>query len=103
MALPTLSPEQRSEALQKAMAVRKARKQLREQINAGELTIAQVLVRGKSDPVVAKMKVRALIEAFPGYGSVRATTVLTEAKIAESRRVGGLGINQHNALINSLS
>ena len=47
---------------------------------------------------VAKVTVRTLVEAFPGYGAVRATSVLTEAKIAESRRVGGLGVNQRDAL-----
>jgi hypothetical protein len=103
MALPTLSPEQRAEALAKAMAARRARKGLLDQIRTGELTIAQVLERGKSDPVVAKVRVRALVEAFPGYGSVRATGVLAEAKIAESRRVGGLGVNQRDALVAVLS
>lgn len=103
MALPALSPEQRAQALQKAAAVRQARKQLRDQIRTGELSIAAVLGRAKIDPVVAKIKVRSLVETFPGFGPTRATSVLAEAKIAESRRVGGLGVKQHVALINALS
>jgi hypothetical protein len=55
------------------MAVRQARKHVLDQTRTGQLTISQVLERGKNDPVVAKVKVRALVEAFPGYGSVRAT------------------------------
>lgn len=66
MALPTLSPQQRAEALTKAQAARQARKHLLDQIKAGELTIATVLARGNSDPVVAKTKVQC-----PGGGPSR--------------------------------
>lgn len=103
MALPTLSPEQRAQALEKAQAARQARKQLLEQIRSGELTIAQVLDRGKDDPVVAKTKVSALVQAVPGYGPARAASVMAEAQIVESRRAGGLGVRQREALVNALS
>jgi transposase len=103
MALPTLTPEQRAEALQKAQEARSARKQLLDQVKAGELTLAQVLAKGKDDPVVAKTKVSALVQAVPGCGVVRAAAVLAEAKVAEGRRVGGLGAKQHDALLSALS
>jgi hypothetical protein len=103
MALPTLTPEQRAEALQKAKEARSARKQLLDQVKAGELTLAQVLAKGKDDPVVAKTKVSALVQAVPGCGVVRAAAVLAEAKVAEGRRVGGLGAKQHDALLSALS
>jgi hypothetical protein len=102
MALPTLTPEQRAEALEKAQAARSARKQLLDQVKAGELTVAQVLAR-KNDPIVAKTKVSALVQAVPGWGVVRAVAVLAEAKIPEGRRVGGLGTKQHEALLSALS
>jgi hypothetical protein len=103
MALPTLSPEQRAEALEKAQAARQARKRLLEQIKSGELTIAQVLDQGKSDSVVAKTKVSALVGALPGYGAAKAAAALAEAQIVEGRRVGGLGVKQRDALVNALN
>ena len=42
MALPTLTPEQRAEALKKAAAARTARKELREKIANGQETIPAV-------------------------------------------------------------
>lgn len=103
MALPTLSPEQRAEALAKAHAARQARKRLLDQIRRGELTVAQVLDRGKDDPVVAKTKVSALVQAVPGYGPAKAALAMAEAKIVESRRVSGLGANQRAALVSALT
>lgn len=103
MALPDLSPEQRAEALAKAQAARQARKQLLDQVRAGELTVTAVLARGKSDPVVAKTKVSALVQALPGYGTARTATVMAQAQIVESRRVGGLGVKQRDALVAVLS
>jgi hypothetical protein len=52
MALPTLTPEQRAEALKKAAAARTARKELRDAIARGEQTIPAVLDRAKTDQVV---------------------------------------------------
>jgi hypothetical protein len=103
MALPTLSPEQRAEALTKAQAARQARTHLLAQVSAGELTVAQVLHQGNSDPVVAKTKVSAVIAALPGYGAAKTATVMTTAHILENRRVGGLGANQRDAVVNALS
>lgn len=103
MALPTLTAEQRAEALKKAQAARVARKRLLDQVKAGELTVAQVLSRRDSDPVVAKTKVSALVQAVPGCGVVRAAAVPAEAKIADGRRVGGLGAKQHDALLSALT
>lgn len=103
MALPTLSPQQRAEALAKAQAARQARKQLLEQIKSGELTVGAVLDQGKHDPVVAKTKVSALVQAIPGYGPAKAAAALAQAQIVDSRRVGGLGIRQREALLSVLS
>lgn len=103
MALPTLSPEQRADALEKAKVARLARKQLLDQVRTGEVTVAQVLGRGKDDPVVAQTKVNALLQALPGYGAAKAATVLSDAKIPDGRRIGGLGPRQHEALLSALS
>jgi len=64
MALPTLTPEQRQEALKKAAAARAARKELRDRITSGQETIPAVLDRAKSDTVVGKTKVVDLFKSL---------------------------------------
>ena len=103
MALPALTPEQRAVALEKAAEARRARSQLLEEIKTGQASIAAVLARSATDPIVAKTKVNALVRAVPGYGSAKAAAVLTKVGIAEGRRVGGLGAKQSEALISELS
>ncbi len=99
MPLPTLSPEQRAAALEKAAEIRKARAELKEQLKAGKTTLAKVLDRAESDEVVGKLKVSAVLQAMPGIGKVRATQIMEKLKIAESRRLRGLGDQQRKALL----
>ncbi len=66
MPLPTLTPEQRSEALAKAAAARTARKQLLDEVKAGKLSLADVLGRADSDELVKKTKILAIVKALPG-------------------------------------
>ncbi|MDR3052769.1 MAG: integration host factor [Coriobacteriales bacterium] len=101
MALPELSPEQRQAALKKAAEARTARKELREQVKSGKLTFAQVLAKA-GDPVVDNIKVITLIESLPGYGKAKATKLLDELGISDSRRVRGLGDKQKVKLLERL-
>ncbi len=98
MALPTLTPEQRADALAKAAAVRAARAAIKAELKAGTATLAAVLGRA-DEPAVGKMKVQALIEALPRIGKVKAAEIMTELEIAENRRVAGLGERQRAALV----
>ena len=99
MPLPTLSPEQRAAALEKAAEIRKARAELKEQLKAGKTTLTTVLDRAESDEVVGKLKVSAVLQSMPGIGKVRATQIMEKLKIAESRRLRGLGDQQRKALL----
>ncbi len=99
MPLPTLSPEQRAAALEKAAEIRKARAELKEQLKAGKTTLTKVLDRAESDEVVGKLKVSAVLQSMPGIGKVRATQIMEKLKIAESRRLRGLGDQQRKALL----
>ena len=89
MPLPTLSPEQRAAALEKAAEIRKARAELKEQLKAGKTTLPSVLDQAESDEVVGKLKVSAYCRRMPGIGKVRATQIMEKLKIAESRRLRG--------------
>lgn len=57
-----------------------------------------MLEQGRTDDVVGKMKVTALLESMPGVGKVRARQIMARLGISESRRVRGLGANQVAAL-----
>lgn len=98
MALPKLSDADRKLALEKAAQARAARAELRNRIKGGELTLAQVL-KMVDDPIVARLKVSALLESLPGFGKAKAAKIMSELEISESRRVKGLGIRQRDELL----
>lgn len=101
MAIPTLSDEQRKEALEKAKEARIKRAELRDQLRSGQLTLAQVIEK-KDDPIIGRMKVATLIETLPGYGKAKSEKIMAELQIAESRRLRGLGQRQQAALLERL-
>ncbi len=101
MAIPQLSAEERQAALEKAKAARIKRAQVRDELKSGKLTLKAVLDM-KDDPVVGRMKVSTLIETMPGYGKAKAEKIMGELKIAESRRLKGLGERQEAALLERL-
>lgn len=99
MPLPTISDEQRRAALEKAAEIRRARAELKEQLKSGKTTLTAVLDRAESDEMVGKLKVSAVLQAMPGIGKVKATQIMEKLKIAESRRLRGLGDQQRRALL----
>ncbi|MEV6527919.1 integration host factor, actinobacterial type [Longispora sp. NPDC051575] len=99
MSLPTLTPEQRAAALEKAAVVRKARAELKDKLKRGEKTLGEVIELADADDVVGKLKVSAVLEALPGIGKIRATAIMERLKIADSRRLRGLGEQQRKALL----
>jgi hypothetical protein len=101
MALPQLTPEQRQEALKKAAEARAARSAVMSGIREGKTKVTDLLK--KDDPVVGKIKVKALLNAVPGYGKVTVGKLMDELGISETRRVQGLGSKQKEALIAKLS
>jgi len=103
MALPTLTPEQRTAALEKAAQARKARAELREALKSGKTTLADTLARAENDEMVSKTKVLYVLESLPKVGKVKARAIVEELGIAESRRLGGLGARQRAELLAKLS
>ncbi|YAL81985.1 integration host factor, actinobacterial type [Dermacoccaceae bacterium W4C1] len=99
MALPSLTPEQRAEALAKAAAARRERAAVKNRLKYAQGSLREVIEAGKENEVIGKMKVSALLESVPGVGRVRAAAVMEEIGIAPSRRVRGLGANQIAALL----
>src|SRR5258708_30652828 len=101
IAVPTLTPEQRAEALAKAQAARKKRSELLASVKSGKVSIAQVLA--KTDDITKKTKVAQVIKAMPGYGPAKAAAVMEEAGIDDNRRVGRLGEQQRKKLLEAVS
>lgn len=99
MALPQLTPEQRTAALEKAAAARRVRAELKERLKKGQTSVKQVLADAENNEALAKLKVSALLEALPGVGKVRAAQLMEQFEIAASRRIRGLGDRQRKALL----
>ncbi len=98
---PSLSPEQRAAALEKAAQARAERAELKGRLKNGSITLAQVL--DATDPAAAKLKVVTLLESLPGVGKVKARRIMEEIGIADNRRVQGLGAQQKQAILDLLA
>ena len=96
---PSLSPEQRAQALEKAARIRKERAEIKRQLKDGRLSLADALQRSESDEALAKMRVLTMLESLPALGKVKARRLLDAVGIAESRRVQGLGVHQRAELL----
>lgn len=101
MALPNLSDADRKAALKKAAEARAQRAAVRARIKSGDLSFADAMKKS-DDPIVARMKVSALLESLPGFGKAKAQRVMEELDISESRRVQGLGARQRELLMDRL-
>ena len=97
--IPNLTTEQRRENLEKAKAARQRRAAILKGVADGSYTVPDVLNMADSDATVARMKVFTLLKAVPGYGFARTQQTMKRLRIAESRRIRGLGANQRAALI----
>jgi hypothetical protein len=102
MPLPTLTPEQRQQALEKAAEARRKRAELKAQLKSGNVSLASVLKKDNDD-TVGKMKVASVLESLPGVGKVRARKIMEKLDISASRRVRGLGSKQKDALLAEFS
>ncbi len=100
---PSLSPDQRQAALEKAAQARRMRAELKEKLKMGSLTLNELLQQAGSDEVVGKMKVLAVLESLPGLGKVKARRIMEEVGISETRRLQGLGEQQRKKLFEKLS
>jgi transposase len=99
VALPPLTPEQRTAALEKAAAARQARAEVKNRLKYSQGSLSEVIEQGRTDDTIGKLKVVALLESLPGVGKVKARAIMAEVGISETRRVRGLGPHQAKALV----
>src|SRR6184192_3103517 len=88
---PSLSPDQRQAALDKAAAARRRRAELREKLKMGSTSLKELLEEADRDEVVGKMKVVTLLESLPGVGKVRPADSWRRSASAKAGGYGGSG------------
>ena len=62
------------------------------------LDVAEAAWAGEPTAPEATLRVRELLTSMPGIGPTRAARIMAELGIAESKRVGGLGVRQRRTL-----
>jgi S13-like protein len=100
---PSLTPEQRSAALEKAARARRERAELKEKLKMGSVSLESLLAKSGDDEIIGKMKVLAVLESLPGVGKVKARRTMDEIGIADTRRLRGLGEQQRKSLLASFN
>ncbi|CAM3954482.1 30S ribosomal protein S13 [Helcobacillus massiliensis] len=103
MALPTLTPETRAAALEKAARLRQERAAVKARLKSSTGSRADEIRRllGEVDEseAVARLKVSAMLESLPGIGKVKAAQIMEEIGISPSRKMRGLGRHQAQKLL----
>lgn len=94
MSLPTLSPEARANALEKAAATRRARAEFKKSVADRELTAVEALGKALDDDLLSGMRVDHFLRSLPGVGKVRAAKAQEEIGISDARRIRGMGGRQ---------
>jgi hypothetical protein len=102
MPLPTLTEEQRKDALAKAAEARKRRAEIKAELKSGKRALKDLLAK-QGDATVGKMKVSTVLESLPGVGKVRAAKIMEKLDISASRRIRGLGAKQRESLLAEFS
>jgi len=94
---PERSAEQRLQALRRANEIRTLRAQLKRDLAAGRVLIADVLIRPPA--YAAGLRVSVLLRAVPRYGQARVSRLLANARISDSKRLGALTERQRAELL----
>lgn len=98
MKLPELSVSEKKKALEKAQEMRSRRRDIREKLKKGSMTLSEILAN-PDDEVLGKMRVAYLLASLPRVGKTTAQKIMDEIGIDQARRVQGLGKRQKEALL----
>lgn len=99
MAVPERSDAQRTAALERAQHVRTVQAEVKQMLKSGEVDLARVLDRADDADEMSRMRVSAVLRSLPRIGPVRARRIMERLDIASTRRLGGLGPRQREALL----
>jgi guanylate kinase len=93
----TPPPVDRAAAAKAAVAARRARAEVKHDVAERRRTALDVADTGwsaESTAPEATLRVRELLTSIPGIGPTRVARIMDDLGIAESKRVGGLGVRQ---------
>ena len=94
---PALKPGEREAGRLKALQMTQERKQIRDQLRRGSLSLARALAQ---DGEAARgMRVVTVVRALPGIGAATAARLMRKAGIDAARRVGALTTGQAARLL----
>lgn len=99
MTAPSRTPEQRAEALERALEARRERALIRARLKSGDLQPREVLESCDHNVAWGALPIRAFLTALPGVGVAKADAIMRDIDIAESRRLRGLGERQRLELL----
>jgi len=97
----TPPPVDRVAAARAAVQARRARAEVKRAVaerRRTALDVAETAWAGESTAPEATLRVRELLTSIPGIGPTRVARIMSELAIAESKRVGGLGVRQRRTL-----
>lgn len=97
---PKLTVEQRRAALEKAAASRKIRATFKNEVKLRQRNWTDAF--SATDVAIRKMRIKELLLSLPGFGEIRANSVMERAGISPTRRVQGVGKSQYEALLKLL-
>lgn len=95
---PLRTPEQRKEAMAKAIHTRRERASFKAACKAGNIP-PEVAIEA---PIAARLKVEEFARSFPSIGPVTAQKIVEACHIRDGRRVSGLGYMQGPRLVEAI-
>jgi guanylate kinase len=106
--MPRLAPPEvdRVAAAHAAVAARRARAAVKLAVHDRSRSAVDVLEAAWADPPAAaesSLRVRELLTSIPSLGPTRVAKAMRELGIADSKRVGGLGVRQRRKLLDWLA
>lgn len=96
---PLRTPEQRKEAMAKAVHTRRERAAFKAACKAGNIPPETAI----EAPIAQRLKVEEFARSFPGIGTVKAKVIVRALDIPDGRRVSGLGYMQGPRLVEAIN
>ena len=85
--------------MEKAAAARRTRAEIKQLLKTGSLTLPELFEKADADPMVAGIKVSAVLASMPRTGKIKSMRLMGKLGIADNRRIRGLGERQRAALL----
>lgn len=95
---PLRTPEQRKEAMARAIHTRRERAAFKAACKAGNIPPEAAI----EAPIAQRLKVEEFARSFPGIGPVTAQKIVEACHIRDGRRVSGLGYMQGPRLVEAI-